>query len=138
VSIKKIAYCGDCCTYCPKYFANLSDNKKKQKHVGVLMKRVGWRYNLDEPEKMKCRGCQDVEECEYNVKECCIERNIENCGKCIDYPCSKIENAFEITDINIEKFKKILSKGEYELFRKAFFLKKEYLEKERVLPSSSG
>ena len=138
MSTKKIAYCGDCCTYCPKYITNLSGSRKEIKDVGYLMKRVGWRYNLDEPEKMKCRGCQDVEKCEYGVKECCIERKIENCGKCIDYPCSKIENAFEITEINVEKFKKILSKVEYEIFRKAFFLKKEYLEKELGLTTSNG
>ena len=81
---------------------------------------------------MKCEGCQDVGACEFGVKECCIEKNIINCGKCVDYPCPKIENAFEITNINIEKFKKILSKEDYEIFQKAYFLKKENLEKERV------
>lgn len=130
--VKKIAYCGDNCSYCPKYIATLSGSIEKLNQAGLLMKKVGWRYNLVEPEKMKCEGCQDVEECEYGVKECCIERKIENCGMCIDYPCSKIEKAFEITELNIEKFKKILSNEEYELFRKAFFLKKENLEKERV------
>jgi len=134
----KIAYCGDNCTFCPKYSANLIGSRKEKINIAILMKKVGWRYNLEEPKKMKCRGCQDVEECEYGVKECCIERNIENCGQCIDYPCSKIEKAFEITEINVEKFKNILSKEEYEIFRKAFFLKKEYLEKERVLTSSNG
>jgi len=132
MSTKKIAYCGDCCAFCPRYIATLSGSGEKIKDVAFLMKKVGWRYNLDDPEKMKCEGCQDVEKCEYGVKECCIERNIENCGKCIDYSCSKIEKAFEITEINAEKFKKILSKEEYDLFRKAFFLKKENLEIERV------
>ena len=125
---KKIAYCGDCCNYCPKYIATLSGSKEKLKEAAILMKKVGWRYNLDDLEKTKCEGCQDVEICEYGVKKCCIERNIENCGKCTDYPCSKIEKAFEITKINAEKFKKILSKEEYEMFHKAFFLKKENLE----------
>jgi hypothetical protein len=132
MATKKIAYCGDNCSHCPKYSANFIGSKKKLKDVALLMKKVGWRYNLDYPEKMKCEGCQDVEECEYGVKECCIEKNIENCGKCVDYPCPKIENAFEITEINIEKFKKILSKEEYELFQIAFFQKRENLEKERA------
>ena len=132
ISTKKIAYCGDNCAYCPKYSANLIGSREKLKDVAVLMKKVGWRYNLDDPEKMKCEGCQDVEDCEYGVKECCIEKNIENCGKCVDYPCPLIESAFKITDENIEKFKKILSKEEYELFQIAYFQKKENLEKERV------
>ena len=130
MATKKIAYCGDNCSYCPKYSANLIGSRKELKDVAILMKKVGWRYNLDDPEKMKCEGCQDVEECEYGVKECCIEKNVENCGKCVDYPCSKIENAFEITERNVEKFKKILSKEEYDVFKIAFFQKKENLEKE--------
>ena len=132
MSNNKIAYCGDNCAYCPKYIATISGSIEKLNQAALIMEKVGWRYNLDDSEKNKCEGCQDVEECEYGVKECCIERNIENCGKCIDYPCSKIEKAFEITEINVEKFKKILSEEEYDLFRKAFFLKKENLEKERV------
>jgi hypothetical protein len=132
MSIKKIAYCGDNCAYCPKYSSNLIGTKEKLRHVALVMKKVGWRYNLDEPEKMSCEGCQDVEECEYGIKECCLERNIENCGKCVDYPCPIIEKAYEITETNAERFKKILSKEDYEIFRKAFFLKKENLENERV------
>ncbi|MFX1313263.1 MAG: DUF3795 domain-containing protein [Promethearchaeota archaeon] len=125
MSKKKLAYCGDCCTYCPRYIATLSGNRKKLKDVAFLMKKVGWPYNLEEPEKNKCKGCQDIENCEYGIKECCIERNIENCAKCIDYPCPKLENAFEITEGYVETFKPILSKEEYELFQKAYFLKKE-------------
>ncbi|MFX1340918.1 MAG: DUF3795 domain-containing protein [Promethearchaeota archaeon] len=132
MSIKQIAYCGDNCSYCPKYSANLIGTRKKLKDVALVMKKVGWRYNLDDPEKMRCDGCQDVEECEFGVKECCIEKKVKNCGKCDDYPCPKIQNAFNITEINVEKFKKILSKENYEIFRKAYFLKKENLEKERV------
>ena len=130
--MNKIAYCGDNCVYCPKFIATLSGSKEKLHQAAVLMSKVGWRYNLEDPEKNKCNGCQDVEECEYDVKKCCIERKIENCGKCSNYPCPKIEKAFEITEKNTEKFKNILSKEEYDLFRKAFFLKKENLEKERV------
>ncbi|MFX1258907.1 MAG: DUF3795 domain-containing protein [Promethearchaeota archaeon] len=132
MSTKKLAYCGDCCTYCPRFIATLSGSRKKLKDVAFLMKKVGWHYNLDEPEKNKCEGCQDIENCEYGIKECCMERKIENCGKCIDYPCSKVENAFKITEGYVEKFRTILLKEEYELFRKAYFLKKENLEKERV------
>ena len=128
----KIAYCGDNCTFCPKYSANLIGSRKEIKQVAILMKKVGWRYNLDYPEKMRCEGCQDIEVCEYGVKECCIEKNIQNCGKCIDYPCPKIKKAFEITAINVEKFKNILSSEDYEIFRKAYFLKQDNLEKEQV------
>ncbi|MFX0072516.1 MAG: DUF3795 domain-containing protein [Candidatus Hermodarchaeota archaeon] len=124
----KLAYCGDDCEECPRYIATLSGSKEKLKEAAVLMKKVGWRYDLETPENMKCRGCQDIEICEYNVKECCIEKKISNCGECTDYPCYKINKTFEITRINTEKFKDILTKEEYELFNKAFFSKKENLD----------
>ena len=125
----KLAYCGDLCNYCPRYVATLSGNEEELKKVSKLMKKVGWSYNLEEPEKMKCLGCQDVKSCEYNVKECCIERKLKNCGNCISYPCVKIEKAFEKTQNYAKNFKSILSPEEYEIFRKAFFLKKLNLDK---------
>ncbi len=93
------------------------------------MRKVGWRYNLDEPEKMVCHGCQDVEKCEYTVKECCIEKKIENCGQCVNFPCAIINKAFKKTEDYKENFKKILTKKEYNIFQKAFFSKRENLNK---------
>lgn len=132
MSTKKLAYCGDCCNYCPRHNATLSGNKQEIKDVAILWKKIGWPYNLENPEKMKCQGCQDIEKCEYGIKECCIERNIENCGKCVDYPCSIVEKAFKITEGYAKNFKSILSKEEYDVFHKAYFLKKENLDKERI------
>ena len=111
----KLASCGDVCNLCPRYVATLSGNKEELKKVAILLKKVGWRDEIKPPEEMICHGCQDIEQCEYDVKECCMEKKIENCGRCTIYPCSKIENAFEITEVNAEKFKKILSKEEYEI-----------------------
>jgi hypothetical protein len=42
---------------------------------------------------------------------------------------NRIENAFEITRNNVEKYKDILSKEDYEIFVKAFFSKKDNLDK---------
>ena len=58
-----------------------------------------------------------------------ITKNNENCGKCEDYPCDKIENAFETTRKNAQEYLHILSKEDYEIFEKAFFSKKENLDK---------
>lgn len=124
----KLAYCGDVCNFCPRYIATLNGNEEELRKAAELMKKVGWPYNLEEPEKMKCLGCQDVKSCEYEVKECCLERNLKNCGMCISYPCVKIEKAFEKTQRNAESFKNILSNEEYGIFRRAFFLKKYNLD----------
>jgi len=127
VCVIKLAFCGDVCNYCPRYIATLSGNEEELTRAAEIMKKVGWPYNLEDPKKMKCRGCQDVKSCEYKVKECCIERKIKNCGMCVSYPCVKIENAFEKTKINANNFKKILSPEEYKVFSKAYFSKKNNL-----------
>ncbi|MFX1258194.1 MAG: DUF3795 domain-containing protein [Promethearchaeota archaeon] len=128
----KIACCGDNCSFCPRYSATLSNNDELLKEIAVLWKKIGWRDKIDPPEKLLCFGCETFnEECEYNVRGCCIEKKIENCGKCDNYPCNIIEKAFEITQINAKKFRDILSKEEYKIFKKAFFLKKENLDRVR-------
>ncbi|MFX1293435.1 MAG: DUF3795 domain-containing protein [Promethearchaeota archaeon] len=128
----KLAYCGDNCNFCLRYTATMSKSSEKLKKVAILWKKIGWRDKIDAPDKLICYGCATFNEsCEFDVRECCIERKIENCGKCNNYPCNKIEKAYEITQNNVEKFRDILSKEEYEIFTKAFFLKKENLEKAR-------
>jgi len=129
---KKIACCGDACNYCPRYTATLNKDNERMKEIAILWNKIGWRESIDPPEKLVCYGCEFFEDpCEYNVKECCLEKKIENCGECSGYPCEKIKNAFEITQKNAEKFKDILSDEEYRFFEKAFFSKKENLEKVR-------
>lgn len=63
------------------------------------------------------------------MKECCENKKIENCGYCIEYPCNKIEKAFKKTKEYKEKSKKILSNEDYELFKKAFYMKGKNLNK---------
>ena len=127
----KLAYCGDVCNLCPRYIATLSGKEEELNKVAILLKKVGWRDEIKPPEEMICHGCQDIEVCEYDVKDCCIEKKIENCGKCPKYPCPEIKRAFEITETNTKKFRKILSKEEYETFYNAYFLKKEHLDREQ-------
>lgn len=125
----RLAYCGDDCSICPRYNATLDGSEEALKKVAELMVRVGWNEEkVKDPEKLKCRGCQDIENCEYGVKECCLERKIVNCGECSDYPCPQIEKAFEITNGYAVKFRDILSKEEYKMFHQAYFLKKENLD----------
>ena len=125
----KVAYCGDNCEACPRYIATINCSKEKLIEAMNLSKKVGWNLEKNDPEEFKCQGCQDIEICEYNVKECCIEKNLDNCGQCYNYPCSRIERAFEITHGYAEKFTHILTPEEYNVYYKAYFLKKENLDK---------
>ena len=126
----KIACCGDDCSFCPRYFTNLSNDKEKLKEIALLWKKIGWRNDINPLESLICHGCQTfIDQCEYNIRECCLEKKIQNCGKCDFYPCDKVENAFKITKLNTVKFKTILSNKQYDIFTKAYFLKKENLDK---------
>ena len=73
--IIRLAYCGDDCSICPRYVATLSGSKDQLKKAAELSKKVGWSLEKTAPEEFICHGCQDIESCEYNVKECCIEKN---------------------------------------------------------------
>lgn len=126
----KLACCGDDCSFCPRYIATLNQDEHKLREIAVLWQKIGWRENIDPPETLACYGCETFNRpCEYCVRECCMEKSIENCGKCKSYPCDRIEKAFEITRMNVERFKDILSKDDYEIFIKAYFSKKENLDK---------
>jgi hypothetical protein len=89
--------------------------------------RVGWMKKDFPLEKVSCGGCQDIENCEYGIKECCIQHAIAHCGSCAQFPCGKINHALQITDSNMEKFRAILSVEEYSVFKRAFFEKRENL-----------
>ena len=81
---------------------------------------------------MKCYGCYFNKNCGYGIKECCLKKDIDNCGKCPVYPCNKVQKMFERTKSYSIKCKEILSSEEYELINRAFFLKKENLDKENM------
>ncbi|MBN1802591.1 MAG: DUF3795 domain-containing protein [Candidatus Lokiarchaeota archaeon] len=128
IFIKKIAYCGDDCSECPRYLATINGSLDMLRESAILMEKVGWHHDLDNLDKMKCYGCEDINECEYGVKDCCIVRGVANCGACNEYPCVLINKAFDITATYVEKFKTILSSAEYDTFQKAFFSKKKNLD----------
>jgi len=130
----KLACCGDDCSYCSRYTATLSNDMEKLKEYAIVLKKVGWRDTIASPKEIKCFGCATYNEpCEYNIRECCLQKKVENCGECENYTCDRVENAFKITDANIERFIEILSEEEYAIFTEAFFLKKENLDRVRKI-----
>ncbi len=57
-----------------------------------------------------------------------FEKKIENCGKCPDYPCEKMNMVFQKTEDFRKIFEHACTKEEFALFEKAFFKKKVYLD----------
>jgi len=90
---KIIAFCGLTCTTCPAYIATQENNDEKRRKVAKAWSTP--EYPL-KPEDINCDGCLTknartisfVKAC--TIRQCGIERNVENCAHCTDYPCSKL------------------------------------------------
>ena len=124
-----LAPCGDDCNLCPRYIATQSGSEERLREVALLWQQVGWRDTIVPPAEMVCYGCEQASWCRYNIRECALKRQINNCGECKDYPCEKIKKAFEQTNLYAKKCQEILPPKDYEYLRKTFFSKRENLDR---------
>ena len=65
--LELISYCGIYCGACPGY------------------------------QRGRCKGCRSTEakpdrktNCGYGMRNCCEDKDLDHCGQCADYPCSKL------------------------------------------------
>ncbi len=128
----KLGYCGERCDTCPRYIASLSTDSNELKKVAILWKKAGFRDETNNINNLICKGCNPEKECAYeDIRKCCINYRIENCGKCLKYPCHLINEVFEKTK-NLElKSVNLLTTDEFNKLKIAFFQKKENLDKEK-------
>ena len=127
--LKKYAPCGDDCTFCLSYIGTKENDMELLKKMAKILYEIGWRDKILHPDLIKCEGCSIIAICEYGIKECCEEKQIENCGCCEEYPCSKNKVAFEKNELDIKKCRNLLSDKDFEMFKKAYFSKKENLSR---------
>jgi hypothetical protein len=128
----KLGFCGDDCNVCPRYIATQSGDVEQLKKVAALWYGVGYRDKIVPPEELICRGCfSTLCNVAYlrDLRECALEKGIENCGKCGNYLCEKVLKVFEQTESFAKSIKEKCSKEEYECLQKAFFSKKENLDR---------
>lgn len=128
----KLGFCGDDCNVCPRYVATQSGDKEQLKKVAALWYKVGYRDKIVPPEELICHGCSSTwcnVLCNRNVRECALEKNVENCGKCENYPCGKVLKVFERTESFAKTCKEKCSKEEYKCLQKAFFSKRKNLNR---------
>lgn len=94
---KMIAYCGIECTKCPAYIAKQENNNELRKKFAEEQSKL---YNITIPsESINCDGCRSVGEhlgyCSIcKIRECCMEKKLENCAFCDDYICEKLERVY--------------------------------------------
>ena len=92
----EIGYCGDNCSSCPRYTATLANDTEKLKEAVLMWKRVGWRDTILSNDEIKCTGCKTVTWCRYyDIRECAIDKKLNNCGECDQYSCNRIKDVFK-------------------------------------------
>jgi hypothetical protein len=125
-----IGICGDDCLYCPRYLATQRGKVEELEKVKDLWVRLGFRNPACYASDLTCYGCTPENNCAYReLRACVYERGIENCGLCEVYPCQFVRAVFEKSDQLCSQALKVCTTKEMELLRKAFFSKRENLEK---------
>jgi hypothetical protein len=125
-----LSYCGDNCTYCPRYVATQSGSIDELEKAKDLWVRLGFRDNDFPVQEMACTGCGQKNACAYvDLRACVSEKGLDNCGYCHDYLCDLTNAAFEETERLRSRAVNECSKEEMDILDKAFFLKKQYFDK---------
>jgi len=93
-----IAICGLDCAGCPAYIVHTTGDKVLQK---ATAKKWTEEYGHEmSPEMVDCAGCAAVSGphigycavCE--IRKCGLEKQVENCAFCADYPCATLSGFF--------------------------------------------
>ncbi len=96
-----IAYCGLDCSECPVYMATLSGYKYSRKKIALEWSQIfNSKISADD---INCRGCRSktgiyFSHCyECSIRLCALNRSIETCADCSEYPCVDLKEFFELT-----------------------------------------
>ena len=86
-----MAYCGIMCDECPAYKATVDDSDELRKNTAKLWSKL---YNADiRPEQVNCLGCRSGVRYTHcgvcEIRACNLENQLDNCGVCDSFPCSK-------------------------------------------------
>jgi hypothetical protein len=80
----ELAMCGCRCDLCKAYAPNVKKNDQRE----TLAKMWNKYYGLDPSMMDSCGGCRNNpsdEDCP--VRKCVIEKKLNHCGDCMDFPC---------------------------------------------------
>ena len=108
-----IAYCGINCAVCPAFITTLENDDAKRKKVASEWNSE--QYPL-KPDDINCDGCIPPNKSlmvfchDCTIRSCAIERDLENCAYCDDYPCKKLEKIWKMIDSAKETLDEIRSK----------------------------
>jgi hypothetical protein len=127
-----IGICGDDCVCCPRYVATQNGSAEALEKVKELWVRLGLRDPAFPPQDMACSGCRPENRCAYSELRACVHgKGIENCGLCQVYPCGLLNAVFEKSEKLCSHAARVCAQEEMEALRKAFFSKRQNLDRMR-------
>jgi len=92
---KLAASCGMYCGVCGVYIAHRDNNIRFKERLRDVY-RQGLGDNTIEASDMSCEGCHSdllsgyCQDCA--IRSCTVERGIEGCHQCSDFPCKSIDD----------------------------------------------
>ncbi len=110
------SYCGVVCADCEIFIATKNDDYNKKKEIGQ-----SWIHNhgrVYAPEEVNCFGCKvhDKAHCPYcesmcEMRLCAMQKNVNTCAHCSDYPCSILNSGkYDFAIETLDKIKNEISK----------------------------
>ena len=119
-----IARCGYKCNHCLIYRDNLKGEEDRRRFRDSLLKYYGDELTL---EQCYCDGCmtEDSEnpvrvDVDCQVRPCVIEKGLDNCGSCEQYPCKVLEPKIVDYQRVIERYGGPIPEEDYEIFVKPY------------------
>ena len=67
---KKVSFCGDVCSECPRYVATIANDDNALKSFAELWFKLGFRPKVIDPEEIKCLGCTKEMACSNGINNC--------------------------------------------------------------------
>lgn len=129
---KVLAACGNDCSECPRYTAHPYEKSDQElQNTAELWMKIGYRDHIVSHEEIACLGCQPDNWCRYEVVKCCEKRGIKTCGACDVFPCMNLKECFQMTQSFEPVCRQVCNDREYEQLKRAFFEKKDNLNKEQ-------
>lgn len=109
-TMNKMSYCGILCEDCEIYKATIKDDDVLREQVAIKFSSEDYPLTKEDINCLGCSGNNDAlfkfcNECE--IRLCSIQRGLENCGLCKDYPCKKLSKPFEFDPANKERLDSI-------------------------------
>ena len=94
-----ISSCGMECDKCNAYIANKNDDDALRAETARQWSK---QYKVElKPEDINCTGCRQdgakIGHCNVcEIRQCCIEMEVANCGKCDHFACGKLAEFFKM------------------------------------------